>query len=111
MDGQRGEIWAYTDALAYSPGATVRLYVSSTAPSCELSVLRDGASAAPVLARNVEGLRWQDTPEQCSVVGCGWEPSVEFRVGDEWPSGAYRVTLTAEGRDGVPIRSHHLFIV
>ncbi|TIV28277.1 MAG: hypothetical protein E5V96_33790, partial [Mesorhizobium sp.] len=55
--------------------------------------------------------RWQDTPDQCSVEGCGWEASFEFRVGDDWPSGAYRIALLAEGRDGNPIRSHHLFIV
>jgi hypothetical protein len=111
MDGAQGELWCYTDALAYPPGAPVRLQVSSTAPRYELSILRDGASAAPVLTRTVAGARWQDTPDQCSVSGCGWEPSVEFRVGDEWPSGAYRVTLTAESREGAPIRSHHLFIV
>ena len=55
--------------------------------------------------------RWQDTPDQCSVEGCGWEARFEFRIEDDWPSGAYRVTLTAEGRDGEPIRCHHLFIV
>ncbi|TGR96779.1 hypothetical protein EN852_036830, partial [Mesorhizobium sp. M2E.F.Ca.ET.209.01.1.1] len=41
----------------------------------------------------------------------GWEASFELRVGDDWPSGGYRVTLSAEGRDGRPIHSHHLFIV
>lgn len=111
MDGEIGEIWGYTDALAYAPGATVRLHVSSTAPRCELSILRDGASAVPVFSRNIQALRWQDTPEQCSVAGCGWTPSVEFRVGEDWPSGAYRMTFTAEGRNGSAIRSHHLFIV
>ena len=30
MDGERGEIWCYTDDYAYLPGATVKLYVSST---------------------------------------------------------------------------------
>jgi hypothetical protein len=111
MDGERGEIWGYTDAFAYAPGATVRLYVSSTAPSCELAIVRDGARATAVLTRTIAGARWQETPEQCSVSGCGWEASLEFRVGDQWPSGAYRLTLTAHGRDGAPIRCHHLFIV
>jgi len=111
MDGERGEIWAYTDSHAYMPGATVRVYVSSSAPTCEMTIVRDGASAITVLTRRLVGLQWQDTPDQCSVVGCGWRPSLEFRVADEWPSGAYRMTLTAEGRDGAPIRSHHLFIV
>jgi len=106
-----GEIWGYTDALAYAPGATVRLHVSSTTPSCEVSIVRDAANASPVLTRKLTGARWQDTPDQCSVVGCGWNPSLEFRVDEDWPSGAYRVTLTTRSRDGAPLRSHHLFIV
>lgn len=111
MDGQRGEIWCYTDAFAYPPGATVRLCVSSSAVRYRLTIIRDGANALPVLEREVAGARWQETPDQCSVIGCGWESSLEFPVGDDWPSGAYRITLTATGRDGAPIHSHHLFIV
>ena len=111
MSNGLGEIWGYTDALAYPPGATARLHVSSTNPSCEVSIVRDGANASPVLTRRLTNIRWQDTPDQCSVVGCGWNPSFEFRVGEEWPSGAYRVTLTTQNRDGAPLRSHHLFIV
>ncbi len=45
------------------------------------------------------------------MVGCGWETTLEFQVDEGWPSGAYRITLTADGRDGAPIRYHHLFIV
>ena len=111
MDGARGEIWCYTDAYAYAPGATVRLHVSSTAPSYRLEVIRDGAAETSVLKHENLAARWQDTPDQCSVVGCGWEASFEFRVEESWPSGAYRITLTAEGRDGKPIRCHHLFIL
>lgn len=111
MDGERGEIWCYTDALAYPPRATVRLHVSSSVARYRLAIVRDGATTLPVLEREVTGARWQETPDQCSVIGCGWESSLEFRVGEDWPSGAYRITLMADGRDGTPIRSHHLFIV
>lgn len=111
MDGERGEIWCYTDAFAYLAGATVRLHVSSTAAKYLLEILRDGAAPALVLRREIAGARWQETPDQCSVDGCGWESSLAFRVEDDWPSGAYRVTLTAHGSDGAPIRTHHLFIV
>jgi len=111
MGGERGEIWCYTDSIAYPPGATVRLAVSSTAARYRLAVMRDGATALPVLTQEVRGARWQDTPEQCSVTGCGWSPSVEFRVAEEWPSGAYRITLTAEGPDHNELGAHHLFIV
>ncbi|OCP37490.1 N,N-dimethylformamidase beta subunit family domain-containing protein [Ensifer sp. LC163] len=111
MDGERGEIWCYTDAYAYPPGATVRLQASSTAAQFELEIVRDGAVETAVLKRQGIAARWQDTPDQCSVVGCGWETTFEFQVGEDWSSGAYRITLTAEGRDGAPTRCHHLFIV
>jgi hypothetical protein len=39
---------------------------------------------------------WQDTPDQCSVDGCGWSATFELAIGEDWPSGAYRATLTAE---------------
>jgi hypothetical protein len=109
--GEAGEIWCYTDSIAYPPGATVRLSVCSRVSTYRLAIVRDGATALPVLEREVGGARWQDTPEQCSVVGCGWSPSLEFQVGEDWPSGAYRITLTAQGPKGNELSAHHLFIV
>lgn len=111
MDGERGEIWCYTDHLSYRPGDTVTLFVSSTAPRWRLEVVRDGGSETPMLSQMGEGARWQVTPDQCSVTGCGWKASHAFAIPEDWPSGAYRLTLTAEGRDGAPIRCHHLIIV
>ena len=111
MGGERGEIWAYSDSLSYEPGATVRLCVSSTAERYRLSILRDGVAERTLLEQEVRGAHWQEAPDQCSVLGCGWQPSLEFRIGADWPSGAYRATLTAQGRDGGELRAHHLFIV
>ncbi len=111
MGGPHGEIWCYTDAIAYPPGAIVQLCVSSTAKSYRLEIVRDGAHELPVLEREVRDARWQDTPEQCSVLGCGWLPSLEFRIGDDWPSGAYRITLAARGAAGEELSARHLFIV
>jgi len=111
MDGPRGEIWCYCDAFSYDPGDKVTLFVSSTAPRFDLDIVRDGGVETGVMARRGLAARWQATPDQCSVVGCGWEAGFDFRIPAEWPSGAYRVTLTAEGRDGQPIRCHHLFVV
>jgi len=111
MDGARGEIWCYSDRFSYRPGETVRLQVSSTASRFTLEILRDGGVETSVFTQADIATRWQDTPDDCSVEGCGWETSFEFRIGDEWPSGGYRLTLTAEGRDGQPIRCHHVLIV
>jgi hypothetical protein len=111
MDGERGEIWGYTGHYAYFAGDEVDLHVSSTAPRFRLDIVRDGGEETPVLSHGNIAARWQDTPDQCSVEGCGWETTFSFRIPEDWPSGAYRATLTAEGRDGRPIASHHLFIV
>jgi hypothetical protein len=111
MDGERGEIWCYTPRFAYRAGETVALHVSSTVPAFSVTVLRDGADEKPVLTLQGRGAFWQDTPDQCSVEGCGWQPSTEFAIPADWPSGAYRITLTAEGRDGAPLSCDHLIVV
>lgn len=111
MDGARGEIWCYSDKFSYRPGERVRLQVSSTAPRFSIDISRDGGSTLQVFVQTGIAARWQETPDQCSVEGCGWEPAFEFDVGSDWSSGAYQVKLTAEGRDGRPIHCHHIIIV
>lgn len=111
MDGDRGEIWCYSDRFSYRPGERVRLQVSATAPRFDIEIVRDGAAQTKVLEHRGIAARWQDTPEDCSIEGCGWETTFEFQVGADWPSGGYRLTLLAEGRDGQPIRCHHIIIV
>jgi hypothetical protein len=110
MDGAAGEIWAYSDRLSYAAGDTVTLMVSSTVPRYRLEVARDGARVETVLVQDGLAARWQDTPNQCSVVGCGWQASHSFPIPADWPSGAYRITLRADGPLG-PILGHHLFIL
>ncbi len=111
MDGARGEIWCYTRSYAYARGAMVDLHISSTAYSCRLEIVRDGAVQTSVYGTDDIATIWQETPDQVSVTGCGWAPTFTFQVHDSWPSGAYRITLTAEGRDGKPIQCHHMIIV
>ncbi|WP_457660568.1 N,N-dimethylformamidase beta subunit family domain-containing protein [Sinorhizobium medicae] len=111
MDGERGEIWCYSDRLSYRPGEIARLQVSSTAPRFTLEILRDGGTETKMFERSGIAAHWQDTPDQCSVEGCGWESMFEIRIGEDWPSGGYRVKLTAQGRDGRPIHCHHIVIV
>lgn len=111
MDGDRGEIWCYSDRFSYRPGERVRLQVSATAPRFDIEIVRDGAAQIKVLEHRGIAARWQDTPEDCSIEGCGWETTFEFQVGADWASGGYRLTLLAEGSDGQPIRCHHIIIV
>ncbi|MGW6780857.1 N,N-dimethylformamidase beta subunit family domain-containing protein [Brucella pseudogrignonensis] len=111
MDGPRGEIWCYTDAYSYLPGTTVHLQVSATASRFDIEIVRDGAVETTVFSKRGIDCKWQETPAQCSVVGCGWETTFSFKTEETWPSGAYRITLQAEGNDGQLIHCHHLFIL
>lgn len=111
MDGAQGEIWCYTDAYSYLPGATVHLQVSATAARFDIDIVRDGAIETPVFSRRGIDCKWQETPAQSSVVGCGWETTFSFKTDENWPSGAYRITLNAEGNNGQRIHCHHLFIL
>jgi hypothetical protein len=111
MDGEHGEIWAYTPRSSYRAGETVVLHVSSTASAFQLDVVRDGGAETVMLTISGRGARWQDTPDQCSVDGCGWEPTLEFKIPEDWPSGGYRLTLTAEGAYSTVISYDHFIIV
>lgn len=111
MDGSRGEIWCYSDRFSYRPGETVRLQVSSTARRFSMQIVRDGGSETKVFERRGIATYWQETPDECSVEGCGWETVFEFNINRTWPSGAYRLELMAEGHDGRPIVCQHILIV
>ncbi|EPE94016.1 N,N-dimethylformamidase beta subunit family domain-containing protein [Rhizobium grahamii] len=111
MDGPRGEIWCYSDKISYRSGEIVRLQVSSTASRFDIEVVRDGAQAVKVFEQGGIAVRWQESPEQCSVEGCGWQTVFEFKIPEEWSSGGYRLKLTAAGRDGQPVQCHHLVVV
>lgn len=111
MDGEHGEIWCYTDRFSYRTGETATFFVSSTAATFGIEIVRDGAVETPLFSRRNVAARWQDTPDQCSVEGCGWEATFELPLPSDWPSGAYRVTLRSEGHGGKAIVSHHLFVI
>lgn len=111
-DPARHRVWAYCDALSYAPGDLVRVHAHCSAPSFDLEITRDSARPETVLAR--EGLRGleADTPEDCSVKGCGWPVAFEFRVPAHWRSAAYRLTTrVAAGGNKRANEHHHLFIV
>lgn len=104
------EIWGYTDRFSYAPGDRVRLHISTTADTYDVEIVRDGA--VPEAVKSLEGLSGvsHETPEDCSVKGCGWPVAAEFEIPAAWRSGGYLVTLRGF-RGEESIEEHHLFIV
>ncbi|HEV7252833.1 MAG TPA: N,N-dimethylformamidase beta subunit family domain-containing protein [Mesorhizobium sp.] len=104
-------IWGYTDRLSYAPGEVASLHVCTNAESFAVEVFRDGAAQTPMFQRNGFMGEWRDTPDDCSVAGCGWPASLGIPVEADWPSGAYVVRCTAL-EDGRAADAHeHLFII
>jgi hypothetical protein len=104
------EIYCYTDRFSYAPGETVSFHVSTTTDRYAIEVQRDGAVPVTVYREaSLSGARC-DTPPDCSVEGCGWPVSHRLEIPSEWPSGFYRVFVSAE-RDGEHQRHEHFFVV
>ena len=83
------QLWAYSDALSYVPGDTVRFHVSTNAATWDVTILRDGAESREVHASGGHTGAFHETPGDCSVRGCGWPVAFEVRVGADWESGGY----------------------
>lgn len=104
------EIWGYTDRFSFRPGETVKLRVSTTADTWDLAIARDGHVEDVVLtAEGLPGVH-HETPEDCSVSGCGWPVAYTFTIPTQWRSGGYLVTLTGH-RGEESVEEHHLFIL
>ncbi len=61
-----------------------------------LEIVRDGGVETPVFQTSGLAARWQDTPDQCSVEGCGWEVDVQFNIARGLAVG--RLSGHADGR-------------
>ena len=109
-DPEALEIWGYTDRFGYRAGERLALRVSTTAALWDLEIARDGVARETVLL--VEGLKgsWHETPEDCSVTGCGWPVAHAFTIPEHWLPGGYLVTLTGR-RGSERVEEHHLFVL
>ena len=111
MDGERGEIWCYTDRFAYRAGETrdaacqLDRQPRSASRSCATARTRN---AGPERSTSLAA-RWQETPDQCSVEGCGWDASL--RVRHRRRVAVRRLPRHADGRgprrQADPLRSSH----
>ena len=105
------QLWAYSDALSYVPGDTVRFHVSTNAATWDVTILRDGAESLEVHASGGHTGAFHETPGDCSVRGCGWPVAFEVRIGVDWESGGYLARFRAAAPDGAELCHDHIFIV
>ena len=104
-------IWSYAGSLSHEPGGVLRLSVCTNAARYGVEIIRDGIAPQTVFRRDgLEGT-WHDTPDDCSVNGCGWPVSLEIPLAADWPSGGYIIRTTGQ-EDGRGQDMHeHIFIL
>jgi hypothetical protein len=99
-------IACYTDRLSARPGETFSLHASSSRPDCVLEIARVGEARTPV-HRTSLAIGEHPRPEHADALGCGWPAACEVRVGEDWASGYYDLTLT----DSAGESAHHFVCV
>ena len=109
-DGQP-EVWCYTSRLSHAPGDRLALHLSASAPRVDVEIWRDGQEPRRVLAERGIAASWQETPEDCSLAGCGWPVAWETAIEESWPSGGYRIVVRAGDAAGETAEAQHLFVV
>lgn len=101
----RAQVWAYCDALSYSPGETLRVHATSTAAKARLTIARDTDAPQAVFETEIDTTN-APTPPDASTHGCTWPKAFSLAIPENWQSGVYTLTLTIPGH-----RSRHLFVL
>ena len=103
------QFWCYSERLCYLEGEIVRLYGICTESRVELSFALDRAPGQKSFEhRFTVNTRWQDTPEDASVAGCGWPQILEFRIPDHWPPGPYLIRARSGESEQIEYSYTHL---
>ncbi|MFV2039875.1 MAG: N,N-dimethylformamidase beta subunit family domain-containing protein [Acidimicrobiales bacterium] len=100
----------YTTRQSYVPGEVVDVHCSSRAGTFSARVERVGLHRGLVWQR--QGIIGADhaVPDDASTAGCGWPVEFSFGV-EDWPSGYYEITFSADGESGEEALSQAFFVV
>ncbi len=99
-DRQSPLLWAYTDQLSYQAGETLRLYVSTSAKTCDVSVVRVGKQRERVWSRTDIPVKEYPIPEDASSHGCRWPVALELKIPSDWTTGYYEIETRPEPGEG-----------
>ena len=103
------QIWAYTTRMSWRAGETLELCVSTNATTFDLELGRDGKEYVSLHRERDLAGQWHASPDDCSVIGCGWPVTWSFRIPEHWKPGGYLITLTV--RDGQQEATYHHIVL
>lgn len=101
----------YPGRQSYRPGEEAAFHCSSRARTFSAEIARIGASREVVWRKAGIAGAEHPTPADAYAAGCCWPVTFAFTIPDDWRSGFYEVTLTADGVDGPEAQSHAFFVL
>jgi hypothetical protein len=110
-DAHALEVWCYTGQLSYKAGDSIDFHISTTASEYEIEILRDGVNPQRVYHASKLPGKFQETPREASVKGCGWEVTHRWQSDANLASGAYLVRCRVEDNEGQQSEHKHLFVL
>lgn len=109
MDGDRPDLWLYTDGESFTAGDSVAFRASCSVPTtATLTITLDALEPRLVHKSETFAIDYHPAPAEAYATGCNWPVCYELPcVHSEWPSGFYIVRCsTADQAVG-----EHFFVV
>ncbi|MBI5055594.1 MAG: hypothetical protein HZB61_03125 [Nitrospirae bacterium] len=93
-----GKTCGYADRLSVSPGEELSLMISTRAKTFSVEFLRAGSELKKINGRdNIPGTYQRIETKFPSALGCGWKPTMQYRVPKGISSGCYLLKLNGNG--------------
>ena len=105
------DIEGYPGSLSVAPGESLDLHVSTRAASWSVRIERWGVERVVVYEEAGLTGEFHEPPADADANGCDWPVALEVPVAEDWKSGFYLVTLTAEGAEPARAVAHAGFVV
>ncbi|MCC6508510.1 MAG: hypothetical protein IT423_05350, partial [Pirellulaceae bacterium] len=103
-------VHGYASAVSIAQGESIGLHLSSSSPKVSIVIERVGGTRQKVWEQTDVATSVQTIPDRASSDGCKWPETVKVPTTDQWPSGYYVASLSAQ-QDGQAAKGSLFFIV
>ena len=93
-------IEGYPSRSSYAQGEEAIFHISTSAPVFSATIERVGQARTKVWEKADLAGRHHPVPDDAAANGCRWPESCRVKIGADWPSGYYEMTLKAQDRGG-----------
>ncbi|MCA8999437.1 MAG: hypothetical protein KDA80_20750, partial [Planctomycetaceae bacterium] len=90
----------YTSQLSYAPGEEIAFHLCSSVPHVSITIDRVGAERQRVFEKKDVPAQLSPIPDRASSHGCQWPVTFQMPIPQDWSSGYYEVSLTANDSGG-----------